>query len=156
MSATPDDADALDAVIFPGGAPSRRARAERGAPPSETPAVPEPSWDDHPQLKFLRGEEVEVFPVSALAEAVGVSTKAIYKWERQRILPPARYRTQAPKEGPIPGTAPAGRRLYTRAQIQAVIEAANEAGVSMPRRPGRRPQWKLFTSLVVRSWKALG
>lgn len=151
-----DDINALDAVIFPGGAPSRRARAERGAPPAETAAAPEPQWDDHPQRKFLRGEEVEVFPVGALAEAIGVSPKAIYKWERQRILPPARYRTQAPAEGPIPGKAAAGRRLYTRAQIEAVIEAANEAGVSMPRKPGQRPNWKLFTSLVVRSWRALG
>lgn len=151
------DPDALDAVIFPGGAPSRRARAERGEAPPETAAtVSEPRWDDHPQQKYLRGEEVEVFPVSALAEAVGVSPKAIYKWERLRIMPPARYRTQAPAEGPIPGKAPAGRRLYTRAQIEAVIEAAKESGVTMPRRPGQRPNWKLFTTLVVRSWKALG
>jgi hypothetical protein len=158
MSATPNDPDALDAVIFPGGAPSRRARAERGAPAPETLPPPEMSWDDHPQHKFekyLRGEKIEVFTVGALAEALGVSTKAIYKWERQRILPPPRYRTEAPKEGPIPGKAPAGRRLYTRLQIEAVIEAAHEANV--PRRPKRpHPNWKLFTALVVRSWKALG
>jgi len=155
-SVTDRDHDALDAVIFPGGQPSRRARAERGAPPPETPAIPEPSWDDHPQRKFLRGEEIEMFPVGALASAVGVTSKAIYKWERLRILPPSRYRTQAPKEGPIPGKQAAGRRLYTRAQIEAVIEAAHEAFVTMPRRPGTRPDWKLFTALVVRSWKALG
>jgi hypothetical protein len=150
------DPDALDAVIFPGGQPSRRARAERGAPPSETPAVQEPSWDDHPQHQYLRGEPIEVFPVGALAEAIGVSPKAIYKWERLRIMPPSRYRTQAPEQAPIPGKTAAGRRLYTRAQIEAVIEAATEAGVKMPRRPGQRPDWKLFTALVVRSWKALG
>ena len=150
------DPDALDAVIFPGGAPSRRARAERGAPAVETPAIIESSWDDHPQHKYLRGEPVEVFTVGALAEALGVSTKAIYKWERQRIMPPSRYRTEAPREGPIPGKTAAGRRLYTRAQIEAVIDAAREAYVSMPRTPGTRPDWKLFTALVVRSWKALG
>ena len=156
MSAAPHDPEALDAVIFPGGAPSRRARAERGAPPPETPAIPEPSWDDHPQTKYLRGEPVEMFPVGALAAAIGVSTKAVYKWERLQILPPSRYRTQAPKEGPIPGKQAAGRRLYTRAQIEAVIEAAHEAYVTMPRKVGTRPDWKLFTALVVRSWKALG
>jgi hypothetical protein len=156
MNAPQRDPEALDAVIFPGGAPSRRARAERGAPPPETPAIPEPSWDDHPQIKYLRGEEREMFPVGALAAALGVTTKAIYKWERLRILPPSRYRTQAPKASPIPEKTPAGRRLYTRAQIEAVIEAAHEAYVSMPRRPGTHPDWKLFTALVVRSWKALG
>jgi hypothetical protein len=156
MSATPHDPDALDAVIFPGGEPSRRARAERGAPPPVTPATPEPSWDEHPQRHFLRGEQVEMFPVGALATAVGVTPKAIYKWERLRILPPSRFRTQAPKASPIPEKTPAGRRLYTRAQIEAVIEAAHEACVSMPRTPGTRPDWKLFTALVVRSWKALG
>lgn len=150
------DPDALDAVIFPGGQPSRRARAERGAPPPETPAIPEPSWDDHPQLKYLRGEQVEMFPVGALAAAVGVTSKAVYKWERLRILPPSRFRTQAPGKAPIPGKAAAGRRLYTRAQIEAVIEAADEAGVMMPRKPGSHPDWRLFTTLVVRSWKALG
>jgi hypothetical protein len=156
MSAAPRDPDALDAVIFPGGEPSRRARAERGGPPPVTPALPEPSWDEHPQRKYLRGEEVEMFPVGALAAAVGVTPKAIYKWERLRILPPSRFRTQPPKQSPIPEKTPAGRRLYTRAQIEAVIEAAHEACVSMPRQTGTRPDWKLFTALVVRSWKALG
>ena len=150
------DTDALDAVIFPGGEPSRRARAERGAPKPETPADPEPSWDDHPKHKYLRGEQVEMFAVGALAAALGVTTKAIYKWERLRILPPSRYRTQAPKASPIPDKSAAGHRLYTRAQIEAVVEAAHEANVSMPRTIGTRPDWKLFTSLVVRSWKALG
>lgn len=152
----PRDPDALDAVIFPGGEPSRRARAERRAPPPETPVDDGPSWDDYPLRKELRGEMIELFRVGALAEAIGVTPKAIYKWERQRIFPPARYRTQAPKQGPIPGKVPAGRRLYTRAQIEAVIEAATEAGVIMPRRIGQHPDWKLFTALVVRSWKALG
>ena len=156
LTAVMRDPDALDAVIFPGGAPSRRARVERGAPPPETPAVPEPSWDDYPQHKYLRGEQVEMFPVGALAAAIGVTPKAIYKWERLRIMPPSRFRTQAPKASPIPEKTPAGRRLYTRAQIEAVIEAAREANVTMPRRPGTHPDWKLFTSLVVRSWKALG
>ena len=160
-----DDIDALDAVIFPGGAPSRRARAERGAPAPESLPPPEMSWDDHPQHKFekyLRGEKIEVFTVGALAEAIGVSTKSIYKWERQRILPPSRYRMEPPRykqkpdvEVRIPGKSPAGRRLYTRAQIEAVIEAAHEANV--PKRPKQPPpNWKLFTALVVRSWKALG
>ena len=97
-----------------------------------------------------------MFPVGALAMALGVSPKAIYKWERLRIMPPSRFRTQAPKQAPIPDKSAAGRRLYTRAQIEAVIEAAHEAGVIMPRRPGTHPDWQLFTSLVVRSWKALG
>ena len=96
-----------------------------------------------------------MFPVGALAAAIGVSPKAIYKWERLRILPPSRYRTQPPKESPIPEKTPAGRRLYTRPQIEAVIEAAHEARVPFrPKQP--RPDWKLFTALVVRSWKALG
>jgi hypothetical protein len=94
--------------------------------------------------------------VGALAAAIGVTPKAIYKWERLRIFPPSRYRSQPPKASPIPDKSAAGRRYYTRAQIEAVIEAAHEACVTMPRRPGTRPDWKLFTALVVRSWKALG
>ncbi len=152
-----DDVDALDAVIFPGGVPSRRALVERGAPPPETPASIELAWDNNPQHRFekyLHGEKVEVFTVGALAEALGVSTKAIYKWERQRVLPPSRYRAPEP-QGKLPGKVPAGRRFYTRAHIEAVVEAAREAHV--PYRPKQpRPDWKLFTALVVRSWKALG
>jgi hypothetical protein len=153
---TDHDPDVLDAVIFPGGAPSRRARAERGAPPPETPADSEPAWDDHPQTKELHGEMMELFSIGALAEAIGVTPKAVYKWERQRRFPPARYRTPPPVRSNIPGKSVAGHRMYTRAQIEAVIEAAHEACVTMPRKIGTRPDWKLFTALVVRSWKALG
>ena len=173
-SVPPRDPEALDAVIFPSGVPSRRARAERGEPPASPPPG-EMAWDDHPQHRFTKylkdpetGESnpVEVFTVGALAEALGVSTKIIYKWERQRILPPSRYRADPPRykdSHPQAGalvrilgdeTAP-GRRFYTRAHIEAVIEAAHEARV--PWRPKQPlPDWKLFTALVVRSWKALG
>jgi hypothetical protein len=73
---TDHDPDVLDAVIFPGGAPSRRARAERGAPPPETPADSEPAWDDHPQTKELHGEMMELFSIGALAGGLQVGAAA--------------------------------------------------------------------------------
>src|SRR3954447_1758894 len=112
MSVPQRDPEALDAVIFPGGALSRRARVERGAPPPETPGDREPAWDDHPQTKELHGEMMELFPVGALARAIGVTSKAVYKWERQRRFPPARFRTPAPVKSNIPGKSVAGQRMY--------------------------------------------
>lgn len=152
MTATPDRPP-LDDVIFPGGVPSRTVRTQREDPP---PPTEEKRWDANPQKRTVKGVELELFPVGSLAMALDRSVKAIYKWERLKIFPPARYRTRAPDRSAIPGKAAAGRRLYSREQIQAAVNAAYQVGLLPKKNPAPKIDWVRFTSLVVRSWKALG
>jgi hypothetical protein len=137
--------DVLDQLIFPGGVPSRVAKDQRQgvkAPVAEGP----PEWAKHP--KTIGGNEF--FYVSALAQALNRSVKAIYKWEDNGWLPESRYRTTA-KHSSLPGKAEAGRRLYTREQIEAVVDAAKQTGVYDLNRK-TPPDWAKFTRLVVEAW----
>lgn len=144
----------IDDVIFPGGHPSRTVQEQRAAPAKEE--KPPKQWDANPQKRMLGGEEVELFPVGSLALALDRSVKAIYKWERLKIFPKPRYRTAAPATSSIPGKAAAGRRLYTRPQIEAAVKAAYQVGLLPRKNPAPTVDWVRFTSLVVQAWKALG
>ena len=105
----------------------------------------------------LAGEQVEDEDEVAKFISRIESTDAAFQRQlsKAKVSQIQNFYETAQSQPPIPGKVAAGRRLYTRAQIEAVIEAAHEAGV--PRKVKAPPSdWKLFTALVVRSWKALG
>lgn len=130
---------------FPGGRPPKRptdmVEKDKG----------EAGWDAKPTMKMLKGVETEFFTVGALADALGLKPVTIRSWEAKGRLPLSRYRTPAPKNHPVEGKTPKGRRLYTRHQIEVVVDAATRAGVTDP--DVRRPNWPQFTKIVVDGWK---
>lgn len=76
----------------------------------------------------LRGDLIDVFPISAMARALGRSSESVRRLIREGVLPEARYRSPARTE--------AGRkRLWTREELLAVAVVAEELGVR-----GRRPR----------------
>lgn len=110
--------DAFDATErrFPG---SRQI-----IPPPSTAATsppPEQRWDAHPLTFTVNGEEREFFLITALCSAIGLSAVSIRRWEREGWFPKASYTT--PANGAI-----AGKRLYTREQIEGLVEIAREEG----------------------------
>ncbi len=134
------------AQLFPGGVPSRTVREQQ----AEQDAAPTNGWDSHPRTITIKGVAHEFFYVSALAKALERSTKTIYLWEANGWLPKSRYRTKAKHEN-LPGKAAAGRRLYTRKQIEAVIDAAKQTGVfDVSRRT--HSDWNRFAQLVATAW----
>lgn len=135
-----------DREKYPSGVAPRR-----GTP--EPAKIEAPEWDTSPKTMKLKGEDTEFFTIAALATALGRKPVTIRSWEMKGWLPLSTYRTSPPKNSPIDGKKPMGQRLYTRAQIEAVIKAAHEAGVTDPE--VRRPAWKSFSKSVVDSWKAL-
>ena len=140
---------AIDRAIFPGGVPSRTVVEERKRK-AEAPE-PEPMrWDSTPIVKTHKGHERDFFPIGALAMALGRRPVTIRQWEDLGRLPQSRFRTKAPAQASIPGKKAEGRRLYTREQIEAVIDAANKAGVLDP---DKTADWDLFRDLVVTAWK---
>lgn len=130
---------------FPGGRkPSRNYEVVKNA------HEPISDWDTKPIVKALKGVDTEFFSIKALADAVGMQPVTIRKWESKGWLPVSRYRTAAPKSIPLEGKTPQGNRLYTRAQVETVIEAAGAAGIL---EKARRPDWKIFTKIVVDGWR---
>ena len=64
----------------------------------------------------------------------------IRSWEAKGWIPPASFRTPAPKSEQIPGKAVKGRRLYSEAQIVFLVEAAMAYAIDDP----DSPDWKGF------------
>lgn len=117
--------DAIDKAFadleefYPGSRSRRRSltEAEIKRKHSDT------TWDSRPFLKRLpNGDEVEMFTLGSLATALGRPLVTLRLWERKGYIPSAPYRL---KEAVIQGTRVPGRRLYTRALIEAAVEAFN-------------------------------
>ncbi|MEN3538834.1 MerR family transcriptional regulator [Microbispora sp. ZYX-F-249] len=93
------------------------------------PPAPEPPADPLQGRRALvfseRGREFDLFPIGALAAALGRKPDTLRQWEQDGILPPARDRSFSHDER---GT----RRHYTRAQILAIYRIAQEEGVLKP------------------------
>lgn len=106
------------------------------------------SWDARPWLKHLPdGREVEMFPIGALAKALQRNSVTIRRWIRLGLLPRASYQTR-----PLAGTrGDAGRRLFTRRQIEGIAQVAKEEGLLGDNPP--RMQNTRFTQRVVAHWR---
>jgi hypothetical protein len=101
----------------------------------------------HEWLNSLRSYEYLVngmarrfYTVGALASALNRKPVTIRSWEAKGWIPPASFRTPAPKSEQIPGKAVKGRRLYSEAQIVFLVEAAMAYAIDDP----DSPDWKGF------------
>lgn len=65
----------------------------------------------------INGEELDLYPISTLAEALGRSSATVRKWEVAGIIPDCLFR------------GPMGRRLYTEEQIRIIVECAEQSNV---------------------------
>lgn len=149
-----DDFSQLQDEYYPGSKRKRReskeARQERRAT-ERAEAKDNESWDAHPWRKHVRiqGREIdlEMFPIGALAKALGRDSVTMRAWIRKGWLPKAQFQTH-----PLPGTrGDAGRRLWTRAQIEGIVAIAQEEGLLNEHPP--RIQQTRFTERVMAGWK---
>lgn len=93
-----------------------------GEPTKEKTAPEKAAWDARPVVKVVKGQEVQFFTIGALCAALGRPPVTVRLWIRKGRLPAASYRM--PDRNGIKG-----RRLYTRAQIEAIIEVATRHGI---------------------------
>jgi hypothetical protein len=106
-------------------------------------------WDAHPRgaAHPRTGEPLELFPVGALAKAVGRQSVTIRSWIRKGWLPKAMYQTK-----PVAGSrGDAGRRLWTRKQIEGIVKIAREEGLLDANPP--RMEHTHFTEKIKAAWK---
>jgi hypothetical protein len=106
---------------YPG---SRRKKAEK--PSSNVEFIPDP-WRENFTTKVINGVETKMYPIGALANALGVSVQSIRHWTRSGYIPAAPYRL--PANMVIKGEKVSGRRLYTEPLIEAVVAAFEKRGL---------------------------
>ncbi len=124
--------------------PGRREPVNRSTPKPE----PEyPPWDAKPRTYRVQGVPTEFYTVGDLAAAVNRTPRTIRHWERIGVIPPATFRSPKPHKTALKET---GDRLYSHAQIEVVVEAAEAEGIL----DGKAPT-KAFTARIIKGWVAL-
>ena len=78
-----------------------------------------------PKTYMIGGEETELFTIGELADQLDRQRQTVRKWEREGIIPAASFRSKA------------GRRLYTREQVTAIVSAVDKwelkQGMAIPK-----------------------
>jgi hypothetical protein len=103
-----------------------------------------------PKLMRINGQPAELYTLGVLAKALNRKSGTIRKWETDGIIPTGYL---------APSRDPRGqRRVYTRAQIEGLRQAAEEEGILEPNVNGK---WKLieetsFTEKAVKVFRAGG
>lgn len=112
--------------------PGRRPPVNRTAPVT----APEPSgWDEKPVRYMFQGQGREFFTISHLAAALGKSAVTIRSWENKGVMPVTPYRSPRPRGNTLPGKQVKGKRLWTREQINGILEIARSEGVILNGKP---------------------
>ena len=98
------------------------SRERRQTVPAPRPLAVEEDLLGKGTFMVLRGAETEMFTIGQLAAAINRKPVTIRAWEAAGVIPSSGYSTHA--------ADPRGkRRLYTRAQCEAIIRLAKMHGV---------------------------
>lgn len=128
--------------------PGKRPPALRQQPAKGRSGPPElDAWDDHPRILKLNGVDTEFFTIRHVALALGRSPRTIRTWEAKEIIPPATFRAAKPHSSKIKQV---GDRLWTRAQVEAMVRVARDEGVLKGWAPSRK-----FTARLIQEFLAL-
>lgn len=123
----------LDAY-YPG---SKRKRREA---PAEV--AKDSSWEnDFFEKSLPNGRQIQMYTLGSLAKALGRPTKTVRYWVENGILPTSPYRLPSKESN---GKVYAGRRLYSKAMVEATVELFSTAGLLGT----VRIEWSLHRSLV--------
>lgn len=86
------------------------------------------SWETNFFKKTLpNGRELQMYTLGSLAKALNRSTKVVRFWTEQGTLPLSPYRL--PSKPGKNGQMYAGRRLYSKAMVEAAVEIFANAGI---------------------------
>lgn len=130
---------------------SKRKRREPDPKVSRRKVGESNGWDENPIMKTLGGQEVEVFTISALAQALEKSIVSVRLWERKGYIPRAPYRLRSKT---LKGQKTGGNRVYTRALIESTVEEFAKRGLLGT----ARVEWSQhddLTDALVKRWKEI-
>jgi hypothetical protein len=133
-------------TYYPG---SKRKRKEKVIKEAD----PEAAWDSKPIKKKLpNGNEVELFTIGAMANALGRPVITIRTWIKEGYLPASPYRLPAKKNKN--GEDHQGRRLYSRAMVEKTVSLFHSAGLLHT----KRVEWSLHRQLsneIAEAWNQI-
>ena len=102
------------------------------------------NWDAKPIKKTLpNGRDLEMFTIGAIAAALGRPVITLRAWIKEGYLPAAPYRLPSTKN--VNGKEHQGRRLYSRAMVERVVEILRTAGLLEV----KRIEWSLHRQVSI-------
>jgi hypothetical protein len=108
------------------------------------------SWDAKPYSKTLpNGKDIEMFTIGALSAAVGRPVITIRTWIKEGYLPASPYRL--PDTVDKHGKARLGRRMWSRAMIEILIEKLDRAGLLTVKRI-EWPEYRNLSNEIAEAW----
>ena len=131
--------------LYPGSKRKRRSRA-----PEPVVATTGDGWDAKPVKKNVNvnGNLIDFYGIGAVATAVGRPIVTVRAWISNGYLPPSTYRLPSTKAKN--GKEQKGYRLYSRRQIEVLVELLSKAGLF----DKKRLQWpnQQLTSAIAEAW----
>lgn len=110
----------------------------------------DPSDNVKPTFYTINGVRQEFYTVGQLARLLGRKPVTLRMWESRGWIPPATYRSAIPKSQQLPGKQSKGRRLYTRAQVELIIQAVERFIGDQPRLSSAK--WSEFKRYIKQHW----
>lgn len=134
--------------FYPG---SKKPRRDPSPTPQRRGPIDPSGWDAKPLIKSVRGHEVEMFTIGALAQAIGKSEVSVRLWQRKGYIPNTPFRLPARE---VNGRTRPGRRLFTRSMIEAAVYSFGTRGlIDAP-----RIEWKHHQDISIElltAWKKI-
>ena len=93
----------------------------------EKPTVEVVPWEDEFFEKFISGKKLKLYTPGSLAKAMNRSPKTLRKWMEDGKFPESPYRM--PDIVGKNGKTYLGRRLYSKAMVEAVVQIYTSAGL---------------------------
>jgi len=132
-----------DLPDFPGKTPPRNREGGRKQPMAE-------DRFNGARSKTFRvgGQDREFYTVGELARALQRKPGTVRMWEHKGWIPKANYRTPSPEGEQLPGRESKGRRLYSREQVEFLVEAAERFKLHL----SNHEDWNGFRKHVKANW----
>lgn len=129
--------------FYPG---SKRKRREPEKPKEKIAT----HWEQDYIKKYLpNGEQVEMYTLGSLAKAINRSVKTLRAWIDAGHIPTSPYRM--PSTVSAKGKEYAGRRLYSKRMVEAVVDIFESAGLIS----ADRVEWSVHRNLgdkIAEAW----
>jgi hypothetical protein len=131
-----------DLPDFPGKTPPRNR------PDSPKRPVAEDRYNGARSKVFrVNGEDREFYTVGEVARALQRKPITVRMWEHKGWIPKANYRTPPPQGEQLPGKEAKGRRLYSREQLDFLLDALDRF-----RLDSKEADWNGFRKYVTANW----
>lgn len=131
--------------FYPGSKRKRKAVSKK-----TTEVYVAPAWDINPKIRTLpNGKDVEMFGIGALALALGRPIITLRAWIKDGNVPSAPYRLPSTKD--VNGKDHPGKRLYSRAMIEAAVTLFANSGAL----DTKRIEWSKYRNLsneIAEAW----